>query len=123
MPETRIEQLDINHVEALHAIELRGYPHPWSARIMRDTFKAGTACWGLLDEHDQVLGYAFFSAVATVEPSRNWSRRITETFRKPTSSWRSAMTRRAWSIWSPPSSMSASSSVKRMIWLRFSRTG
>ena len=61
MPETRIEQLDINHVEALHAIELRGYPYPWSARIMRDTFKAGTACWGLLDAHDQVLGYAFFS--------------------------------------------------------------
>lgn len=61
MPEQRIERLEITRVEELMAIELRGYPHPWSARIMRDTFKVGTACWGLLDQHDKVQAYAFFS--------------------------------------------------------------
>ena len=61
MAEARFERLDITRVDALHAIELRGYPFPWSAKIMRDTFKAGTACWGLLDAHDQVLAYAFLS--------------------------------------------------------------
>ena len=59
--DTRIERLDITRVEELHAIELRGYPHPWSARIMQDTFKSGTACWALLDAQDRVLAYAFFS--------------------------------------------------------------
>jgi len=61
MAEGHIERLDITRVDELMAIELRGYPHPWSARIMRDTFKAGTACWGLLDGHGKVQAYAFFS--------------------------------------------------------------
>lgn len=59
--DTRIERLGITRVDELHAIELRGYPHPWSAKIMQDTFKAGTACWALLDAQGRVLAYAFFS--------------------------------------------------------------
>lgn len=61
MPELRFELLTAARLEEIHAIELRGYPHPWSQKIMRDTFKAGTPCWGLLDEDDAVLAYAFMS--------------------------------------------------------------
>ncbi len=61
MSEQRIERLDITRVDELLAIELRGYPYPWSARIMQDSFKAGTACWALLDAEGRVLAYAFFS--------------------------------------------------------------
>ena len=61
MPEVTlsIEPLDISRVPELHAIELRGYPFPWSQKIMQDSFKAGTACWGLLDSRGAALGYAF----------------------------------------------------------------
>jgi ribosomal-protein-alanine N-acetyltransferase len=52
-------RLDITRVPELHAIELRGYPFPWSQKIMQDSFKAGTACWGLVDQDDAVLAYAF----------------------------------------------------------------
>ena len=61
MPEGRIERLDITRVPELHAIELRGYPFPWSQKIMQDSFKAGTACWGLLDGDGAVQAYAFLS--------------------------------------------------------------
>ncbi len=61
MAEARIERLDITRADELHAIELRGYTHPWSLKIMQDTFKAGTACWALLDAEGRVLAYAFFS--------------------------------------------------------------
>ncbi len=61
---TRIERLDIRRVDELHAIEIRGYPFPWSAKIMQDSFRAGTACWALLDAQDSVLAYAFFSIAA-----------------------------------------------------------
>ena len=57
----RIERLDITRVAEIHAIEIRGYPYPWSDKIMRDSFKAGTACWGLLAADGRVLAYAFFS--------------------------------------------------------------
>lgn len=59
MAEPKIERLDITRVDELHAIELRGYPYPWSAKIMRDTFKAGTACWGLLGADGRISAYAF----------------------------------------------------------------
>jgi ribosomal-protein-alanine N-acetyltransferase len=61
MADSRFALLDSTRVPALHAIELRGYPFPWSQKIMQDTFKAGTACWGVLDAEDRVLGYAFLS--------------------------------------------------------------
>lgn len=57
----RIERLDITRVAEIHAIEIRGYPLPWSDKIMRDSFKAGTACWGLLAADGRVTAYAFFS--------------------------------------------------------------
>jgi len=58
---TRIELLGINRVEEIHAVELRGYPYPWSLRVMQDTLKAGTACWGLLASDGSILAYAFCS--------------------------------------------------------------
>lgn len=61
MSEALIERLDITRVDELHAIELRAYPYPWSAKIMRDTFKAGTVCWGLLGADGRVQAYAFFN--------------------------------------------------------------
>lgn len=62
MPEAfRIERLKPARVEEIHAIELRGYPFPWSLKILQDTFKSGTACWGLLDAGNAVRGYAFCS--------------------------------------------------------------
>ena len=61
MPEPRFAQLSASRLEEIHAIELRGYPYPWSQKIMRDTFKAGTPCWGLLGAGDEVLAYAFMS--------------------------------------------------------------
>ena len=57
----RIERLDITRLAEIHAIEIRGYPFPWSDRIMRDSFKSGTACWGLLAADGRVMAYAFFS--------------------------------------------------------------
>jgi len=59
--DARIERLDITRLAEIHAIEIRGYPFPWSEKIMRDSFKSGTACWGLLAADDHLLGYAFFS--------------------------------------------------------------
>lgn len=61
MAEARFALLDSSRIAELHAIELRGYPFPWSQKIMLDTFKSGTACWGMLDAQDRVLGYAFLS--------------------------------------------------------------
>lgn len=61
MAETRIARLDITRVPELHAIEIRAYEFPWSQKIMCDSFKAGTACWALLDAADRVLGYAFLN--------------------------------------------------------------
>ncbi len=57
----RVGRLGVQHLDELQAIEQRGYAYPWSVKIMQDTFKAGTACWGLLDAEGRVLGYAFFS--------------------------------------------------------------
>lgn len=59
--DVRIERLGVSRLQELHAIELRGYPYPWSQKIMQDTFKAGTACWGLLGGEGQILAYAFLS--------------------------------------------------------------
>lgn len=61
MAAIRTERLDISRVPELQAIEVRGYPFPWSAKVMQDSFKAGTTCWGLLSEADRVLGYAFMN--------------------------------------------------------------
>lgn len=61
MAEPQLARLDITRVPELHAIEIRAYEFPWSQKIMCDSFKAGTACWALLDDADRVLGYAFLS--------------------------------------------------------------
>lgn len=85
--DVRIEPLSLSRLEELHAIELRGYPYPWSQKIMQDTFKAGTACWGLLGGEGQVLAYAFCSIAVgeaqllniCVDPEQHgkgWGRRL-----------------------------------------------
>ncbi|MES2684517.1 MAG: ribosomal protein S18-alanine N-acetyltransferase [Pseudomonadota bacterium] len=61
MPEQHIERVDSRRADEINAIEIRGYPHPWSLKIIQDTFKAGTACWALLDAQGRVQAYAFFS--------------------------------------------------------------
>ena len=46
------------------AIEQRGYLFPWSERVLRDTFKSGTHCWGVEDEAGRLWAYAFVTLVA-----------------------------------------------------------
>ncbi len=55
----RIEQLKLARVDEIHAIEVRGYPHPWSLKILQDSFKAGTGCWGVLAADNSLCAYAF----------------------------------------------------------------
>lgn len=57
----RIERLDAGRTPEILAIEERGYPFPWTERIIRDSFRYGTACWGVLAPDDSLLAYAFFS--------------------------------------------------------------
>lgn len=57
----RILPLDAARVAEILAIEQRGYSHPWTEAIVRDTLKAGTACWGVVNPADELLAYAFFS--------------------------------------------------------------
>ena len=66
------------------------------------------------------LGEALRSALEIVEPSRTSLRRMVDTFLIAAASWRSSITRSAWSICKPPSNRSAISSVNRMICARFS---
>lgn len=66
MPETglRFEPVTVSRVAEIHAIEQRAYPFPWSLKILQDTFKAGTPCWGLLGHDHQLRAYAFCTLVA-----------------------------------------------------------
>ena len=74
----RVAALGERHLDELQAIEQRAYSHPWSQAIMRDTFRAGTPCTGLLDEAGHIAAYAFvLTAVGeaqvlniTVQPER-----------------------------------------------------
>jgi [ribosomal protein S18]-alanine N-acetyltransferase len=56
-----IQRLAIGRAEEIHAIELRGYPFPWSLRIIKDSFKSGTACWAVLGGEQKILAYAFLN--------------------------------------------------------------
>lgn len=50
-------------VEAVMAIELQNYPYPWTAGIMRDCLRVRYSCW-VLEEDEQIIGYAFLAAGA-----------------------------------------------------------
>ncbi len=58
------QRLGIAHLAVIHAIEQRGYPYPWSLKILQDTLKAGTACHGLIGHDDRLLAYAFVNTAA-----------------------------------------------------------
>ena len=60
----RSERLSIRRVDDIHAIELRGYPYPWSLKIMQDSLKSGTTCWGALDADGRICAYAFLMMAA-----------------------------------------------------------
>lgn len=57
----RIEPLKLARVDEIHAIEQRAYPFPWSLKILKDSFKSGTPCWGAFDAENNLLAYAFFT--------------------------------------------------------------
>lgn len=57
----RFEPVKLARVDEIHAIEVRGYAFPWSLKILQDTFKAGTPCWGLIGSDNRLRGYAFMS--------------------------------------------------------------
>lgn len=59
----RLQRLDASRTQDILDIEQRGYPFPWTEQIVRDSFRHGTDCWGVLGEDDTLMAYAFFSMV------------------------------------------------------------
>jgi len=57
----RLQRLDAGRTLEILDIERRGYPFPWTERIIHDSFRHGTDCWGVLASDDSLLAYAFFS--------------------------------------------------------------
>jgi len=60
----RFEPVKLARVDEIHAIEVRGYPFPWSLKILQDSFKAGMPCYGLLDADNRLRAYAFCTLAA-----------------------------------------------------------
>ena len=57
----RLCRLEAKRTPEILEIEQRGYPFPWTERIIHDSFRHGTDCWGVLAGDDSLLAYAFFS--------------------------------------------------------------
>lgn len=57
----RLQRLDLARVPEILEIERLGYPFPWTEQIVRDSFRHGNDCWGVLNPADELLAYAFFS--------------------------------------------------------------
>ncbi len=70
--------LSLADLDAIQRIEQLAYSHPWSPAIMRDSFKAGTPCIGLLAADGSVAAYSFVLTIVdevqilniTVDPAR-----------------------------------------------------
>lgn len=52
-----IRPLAPSDIEAVLAIELTGYSHPWSETVFRDCFRPDHRLWGLVQDHE-LKGYA-----------------------------------------------------------------
>lgn len=62
-PRLRLRELREDDLDAIMAVELRCYTHPWTAGIFRDSLRVGYSCWGCF-LGDQLLGYGIMSVAA-----------------------------------------------------------
>lgn len=62
-PLLHLRKLQTDDLDAIMAVELRCYDHPWTPGIFRDSLRVGYSCWGcFLGEH--LLGYGIMSVAA-----------------------------------------------------------
>ncbi|PNS09244.1 rimI: ribosomal-protein-alanine acetyltransferase [Lysobacter silvestris] len=61
MPAGRLRPIRESDLDAVMAVEERGYPHPWSRAVFRDCLRAGYSAWMLEDGVGEVLGYGVLS--------------------------------------------------------------
>ena len=52
-----MNELDL---EAIYAIELEAYPHPWTRGIFKDCLRVGYSCW-VYEQDDDIIGYCVFT--------------------------------------------------------------
>lgn len=64
MPTGRLRTIRESDLDAVMAVEERGYPHPWSRKVFRDCLRAGYSAWMLEDGVGDVLGYGVLSHAA-----------------------------------------------------------
>ncbi|HEY4555053.1 MAG TPA: ribosomal protein S18-alanine N-acetyltransferase [Lysobacter sp.] len=62
-PRATLRPMRESDVDAVHAIEVRAYPFPWTAGIFRDCLRAEYPCWVLVDD-GRVIGYFLMSLAA-----------------------------------------------------------
>ena len=53
-----------SHLEAVMAIEVRAYTHPWTPGIFRDCLSVGYSAWVVCDEDGAVVAYALMTMAA-----------------------------------------------------------
>ena len=58
-----LRKLHENDLDAIMAVELRCYDHPWTAGIFRDSLRVGYCCWGCFLA-ERLLGYGIMSVAA-----------------------------------------------------------
>ncbi|MBS0226361.1 MAG: ribosomal protein S18-alanine N-acetyltransferase [Proteobacteria bacterium] len=64
MPAGRLRPIRESDLDAVMAVEERGYPHPWSRNVFRDCLRAGYSAWMLEDGTGAILGYGVLSHAA-----------------------------------------------------------
>ncbi|MCW8906219.1 MAG: ribosomal protein S18-alanine N-acetyltransferase [Sedimenticola sp.] len=62
-PLLQLKKLREDDLDAIMAVELRCYQHPWTAGIFRDSLRVGYSCWGCF-LGQQLLGYGIMSVAA-----------------------------------------------------------
>ena len=62
-PLLKLRPLKESDIDAIMALELRCYEHPWTPGIFRDSMKVGYHCWGYFLA-EQLVGYAIMSEAA-----------------------------------------------------------
>ncbi len=58
-----LRPMQVEDVDAVHAIELQVYPFPWTEGIFRDCLLMGYCSW-VVEQHDTVVGYGLMSTGA-----------------------------------------------------------
>ena len=64
MPAGRLRPIRESDLDAVMAVEERGYPHPWSRKVFRDCLRVGYSAWMLEDGVGNVLGYGVLNHAA-----------------------------------------------------------